>query len=105
MGGEEASFSGEPSNVRWKRQTSVRIVMLASFDMLPDAGVLGKALTYPIPPEVLLVDKASLLTLTAPEMTVLVGGLRVLNANVRQSPHGAAAGAGPMLEFSGMTIA
>jgi catalase-peroxidase len=38
--------------------------------------------------EHLLVDKAQLLTLTAPEMTVLVGGLRVLNANVGQSPHG-----------------
>lgn len=36
----------------------------------------------------LLVDKAQLLTLTAPEMTVLVGGLRVLNANVGQSRHG-----------------
>ncbi|MGV8893616.1 MAG: catalase/peroxidase HPI [Burkholderiaceae bacterium] len=36
----------------------------------------------------LLVDKAQLLTLTAPEMTVLVGGLRVLNANVGQSQHG-----------------
>jgi catalase-peroxidase len=36
----------------------------------------------------LLVDKAQLLTLTAPEMTVLIGGLRALNANVGQSPHG-----------------
>jgi catalase-peroxidase len=36
----------------------------------------------------LLVDRASLLTLTAPEMTVLVGGLRVLNANVGQARHG-----------------
>ncbi|MBL8509392.1 MAG: catalase-peroxidase, partial [Chitinimonas sp.] len=36
----------------------------------------------------LLVDKAQLMTLTAPEMTVLVGGLRVLNANTAQSPHG-----------------
>ena len=35
-----------------------------------------------------LVDRAQLLTLTAPEMTVLVGGLRALNANVGQSPHG-----------------
>jgi catalase-peroxidase len=34
------------------------------------------------------VDKAQLLTLTAPEMTVLVGGMRVLNANVGQSRHG-----------------
>ncbi len=38
--------------------------------------------------EALLVDRAQLLTLTAPEMTVLVGGLRVLNANFRRSPHG-----------------
>ncbi|MBP6225267.1 MAG: catalase/peroxidase HPI [Rhizobacter sp.] len=36
----------------------------------------------------LLVDKAQLLTLTAPEMTVLVGGLRALNANVGETPHG-----------------
>jgi catalase-peroxidase len=35
-----------------------------------------------------LVDKAQLLTLTAPEMTALVGGLRVLNANHGQSRHG-----------------
>jgi catalase-peroxidase len=38
--------------------------------------------------EHLLVDRAQLLTLTAPEMTVLVGGLRVLGANVGESPHG-----------------
>lgn len=36
----------------------------------------------------LLIDKANLLTLTAPEMTVLIGGLRVLNANYKQSPKG-----------------
>ena len=36
----------------------------------------------------LLVDRANLLTLTAPEMAVLVGGLRVLNANIGQSDHG-----------------
>jgi catalase-peroxidase len=36
----------------------------------------------------LLLDRANLLTLTAPEMTVLVGGLRVLNANIGQSRHG-----------------
>ena len=43
---------------------------------------------YAIPSEELLVDKAQLLTLTAPEMTVLVGGMRVLNTNVGQSKHG-----------------
>ncbi|MEO8496984.1 MAG: peroxidase family protein, partial [Planctomycetota bacterium] len=38
--------------------------------------------------EELLVERAHMLTLTAPEMTVLIGGLRVLNANVGQSEHG-----------------
>ncbi|MBX6359589.1 catalase/peroxidase HPI [Pseudacidobacterium ailaaui] len=41
-----------------------------------------------VPAEVLLVDKAQLLKLTAPEMTVLVGGMRALNANFKQSKHG-----------------
>jgi catalase-peroxidase len=45
----------------------------------PDQGV---------PPEHLLVERANLLTLTVPEMTVLVGGLRALGANVGQSQHG-----------------
>lgn len=40
------------------------------------------------PAEDLLIDKAQLLNLTAPEMTVLIGGLRVINANVNQSLHG-----------------
>ena len=43
---------------------------------------------YAVTAEELLVDRAQLLTLTAPEMTVLVGGLRVLDANVGQSRHG-----------------
>ncbi|MEU5725854.1 catalase/peroxidase HPI [Micromonospora sp. NPDC047738] len=41
-----------------------------------------------LPAEFLLIDKANLLTLSAPEMTVLVGGLRVLGANYQQSPLG-----------------
>jgi catalase-peroxidase len=47
---------------------------------------LGKA--NPLPAEFLLLDRANLLTLSAPEMTVLVGGLRVLGANQKQSPLG-----------------
>ena len=43
---------------------------------------------YTVPAEALLVDKAQLLTLTAPEMTVLVGGLRSLGATVGQARHG-----------------
>jgi len=41
-----------------------------------------------VPAEELLLDKAQLLTLTAPEMTVLIGGLRALSVNVDQSAHG-----------------
>jgi len=44
--------------------------------------------TYSVPAEALMIDKAQLLTLTAPEMTVLVGGLRVLAANAGASKHG-----------------
>jgi catalase-peroxidase len=42
----------------------------------------------PLSPETRLLDRAFMLSLTAPQMTVLVGGMRVLNANVGQSPHG-----------------
>jgi catalase-peroxidase len=43
---------------------------------------------YTIPAEALLIDKAQLLTLTAPEMTVLVGGMRVLNVNTGGAKQG-----------------
>jgi catalase-peroxidase len=43
---------------------------------------------YAVPAEALLVDRAQLLTLTAPEMTVLIGGLRTLNTNFGHSSHG-----------------
>jgi len=43
---------------------------------------------YSVSAEALLIDRAQLLTLTAPELTVLVGGLRALNANFGQSQHG-----------------
>ena len=48
----------------------------------------GAAAPYAVSAEELLVDRAQLLTLTAPEMTVLVGGMRVLDANYGQSRHG-----------------
>ena len=44
--------------------------------------------TFSVSTEELLVDKAQLLTLTAPEMTVLIGGMRALNANYKQAQHG-----------------
>jgi catalase-peroxidase len=43
---------------------------------------------YTVPAEKLLIDKAQLLTLTAPEMTALIGGMRVLNTNVGKTAHG-----------------
>ena len=43
---------------------------------------------YTVPSEALLIDKAQLLTLTAPEMTVLIGGMRVLGTNADKSTHG-----------------
>ena len=43
---------------------------------------------YTVPSETLLIDKAQLLTLTAPELTVLVGGMRALNTNAGQTKHG-----------------
>jgi catalase-peroxidase len=43
---------------------------------------------YTVPAEALLIDKAQLLTLTAPEMTVLIGGMRVLKTNVGGAQHG-----------------
>jgi catalase-peroxidase len=45
-----------------------------------------------LPPQSLLVDRANMLTLTAAEMTVLIGGMRVLNANFGQSRHGVLTG-------------
>jgi len=44
--------------------------------------------SYRVPPEEMLVDRAQLLTLSAPEMTVLIGGLRVLGADTGGSAHG-----------------
>ena len=64
---------------------------VASFEVLePVADGFRNYLKtrFSVPAEVLLIDKAQLLTLTAPEMTVLVGGMRVLNTNLEQSKHG-----------------
>jgi len=43
---------------------------------------------FSVTPESLMIDRAQLLTLTAPEMTVLMGGMRALNANFGRAPHG-----------------
>lgn len=51
-------------------------------------AVVPSSLPVKGPPETLLLDRANLLTLTTPEMTVLIGGLRAPNANFGQSQHG-----------------
>jgi catalase-peroxidase len=63
----------------------------ASFAMLEPVadGFRNYQMTsYSVPAEAILIDRAHLLTLTAPELTVLVGGLRVLGANAGGSKHG-----------------
>jgi len=60
----------------------------ASLEPVADGFRNYQKTRYSVPAEALLIDRSQLLTLTAPEMTVLVGGLRVLNANVGQSKHG-----------------
>ncbi len=64
---------------------------VASFDVLEpraDGFRNYRKARYAVTPEAMLIDRAQLLTLTAPEMTVLVGGMRVLDTNVGQSQHG-----------------
>ncbi len=64
------------------------IASFAVLEPMADAFRNYQKATYDVPGEALMIDKAQLLTLTAPEMTVLVGGLRVLGANAGASKHG-----------------
>lgn len=69
-------------------QEQTDLVSFAVLEPVADGFRNYQKTKYAVSAEVLLVDRAQLLTLTAPEMTVLLGGLRVLNANFRKSPHG-----------------
>ena len=91
---EAAKKAGHPVAVPFspgRTDTTQEQTDVASFAVLEPAAdgfrnyLKGK---YSVPAETLLIDKAQLLTLTAPEMTVLVGGLRVLGGNVGQTKHG-----------------
>ena len=95
------SRRGSCEEGRAQREGSLRAGAHGCFAGADRCGVLcrssnrlqtGSATTsrpqYAVPTEELLIDKAQLLTLTAPEMTVLVGGLRVLGANFGRSQHG-----------------
>jgi catalase-peroxidase len=86
-GGHEVSVTFIPGRMdASQEQTDVE-----SFSVLePEADGFRNYLKtkYTVPAEQMLVDRAQLLTLTVPEMTVLVGGMRVLGANVGQTDHG-----------------
>ena len=69
-------------------QEQTDVASFAALEPIADGFRNYQKTRYAVSAEGLLVDKAQLLTLTAPEMTVLVGGMRVLNANFGQSRHG-----------------
>jgi len=69
-------------------QEQTDVVSFAALEPKADGFRNYQKTRYAVRAEELLVDKAQLLTLTAPEMTVLVGGMRVLNANYGKSQHG-----------------
>jgi len=69
-------------------QEQTDIISFGVLEPIADGFRNYKKSEYSISEEELLIDRAQLLTLTAPQMTVLIGGLRVLNTNVAQSQHG-----------------
>jgi catalase-peroxidase len=69
-------------------QKQTDVVSFAVLEPAADGFRNYQKTKYAVSAEELLLDRAQLLTLTAPEMTVLVGGMRVLNANFGQSRHG-----------------
>ncbi|MCP4191737.1 MAG: catalase-peroxidase, partial [Planctomycetaceae bacterium] len=69
-------------------QKQTHVVTFAALEPVADGFRNYLKTKYAVSAEELLVDRAQLLTLTAPEMTVLVGGMRVLNASFGQSQHG-----------------
>ncbi|WP_321298823.1 catalase/peroxidase HPI [Marinifilum fragile] len=69
-------------------QEQTDVESFAVLEPIADAFRNYQKKKYAVSTEDLLIDRAQLLTLTAPEMTVLVGGLRVLNANYNESKHG-----------------
>ncbi len=87
MAGHEVSVPFTPGRMdASQEQTDVK--SFAVLEPVADGFRNYQKARYSVSAEELLVDKAQLLSLTAPEMTVLVGGMRVLNANSGQSRHG-----------------
>jgi catalase-peroxidase len=90
-----AREAGQPVSVAFSpgrmdaSQTQTDVASFAPLEPVADGFRNYLKGRYSVPAEALLIDKAQLLTLTAPEMTVLVGGLRVLGANIGAAKHGA----------------
>ncbi|GKS95833.1 catalase/peroxidase HPI [Acidovorax sp. SUPP2825] len=70
------------------RQDQTDVESFAVLEPVADGFRNYQMRRYSVPAEVLLIDKAQLLTLTAPELTVLVGGLRAININANGTRHG-----------------
>ena len=86
--GHEAAVPFTPGRMD-ASQEQTDVPSFAPLEPVADGFRSYQKARYSVPAEVLLLDKAQLLTLTAPEMTVLVGGLRVLGANAGQTRDGA----------------
>ena len=82
------SRSPSPRDARTRRRSRPTSESFAALEPAADGFRNYRGKGNRLPSEYLLVDRANLLTLSAPEMTVLVGGLRVLGANSGQSPLG-----------------
>ena len=86
-GGHEVTVPFSPGRTdASQEQTDVRA--FAVLEPAADGFRNYQKTKYSVTAEELLLDRAQLLTLTAPEMTVLIGGMRVLNANFGQTQHG-----------------
>jgi catalase-peroxidase len=86
-GGHEVKVPFRPGRMD-ATQAQTDVDSFAVLEPIADGFRNYQKAKYSVSAEELLVDRAQLLTLTPPEMTVLVGGLRVLNANLAQSRHG-----------------
>jgi catalase-peroxidase len=91
---QAAENAGHPATIPFTpgrtdaSQEQTDVASFAVLEPLADGFRNHQKARYSVLAEALLIDKAQLLTLTAPEMTVLVGGLRVLGANAGASKHG-----------------
>jgi catalase-peroxidase len=85
--GHDLSVPFEPGRTD-ARQEQTDVDSFAVLEPLADGFRNYQKAQYAVSAEELLIDKAQLLTLSAPELTVLIGGLRVLNTNVGQTKHG-----------------